>query len=199
MTELYFVRHAEPDYGVHDDLTRPLTEKGRRDCKLAADYLRPYPVSLVVSSPFRRARDTVAEVAESRGLEIVCVDAFRERKITDGWITNFPEYAERQWKDFAYRMENGECLAEVQERNVAALNALLTDYPNRTIAVGTHGTALSSIINYYDPAFLYKEFLNIVGLMPFIAHLSFEEKTCVLLEIIDVFSGKTDVRLRKNA
>lgn len=32
MTHLYYVRHAQPDYSVHDDLTRPLTEKGMRDC-----------------------------------------------------------------------------------------------------------------------------------------------------------------------
>ena len=31
MTTVYFVRHAQPDLSVHDDLTRPLTERG---CKI---------------------------------------------------------------------------------------------------------------------------------------------------------------------
>ena len=38
MTHLYYVRHAQPDYSVHDDLTRPLTEKGMRDCALVTDF-----------------------------------------------------------------------------------------------------------------------------------------------------------------
>lgn len=28
MTNVYFVRHAQPNYENHDDLTRELTEKG---------------------------------------------------------------------------------------------------------------------------------------------------------------------------
>ena len=30
MTNIYFVRHAQPNYENHDDLTRELTEKGMR-------------------------------------------------------------------------------------------------------------------------------------------------------------------------
>lgn len=31
MTEVYYVRHAEPNYENHDDRMRELTEKGLRD------------------------------------------------------------------------------------------------------------------------------------------------------------------------
>jgi len=34
MTNVYFVRHAEPDYNVRDDFARPLTKKGKEDAKL---------------------------------------------------------------------------------------------------------------------------------------------------------------------
>ena len=33
MTNVYFIRHAETDYSNHDDLLRPLTEKGMQDRK----------------------------------------------------------------------------------------------------------------------------------------------------------------------
>lgn len=33
MTNVYFVRHAKPDFSVQDDLTRLLTEEGINDCK----------------------------------------------------------------------------------------------------------------------------------------------------------------------
>ena len=31
MTSIYFVRHAEPNYRNHDDLTRELSTKGLQD------------------------------------------------------------------------------------------------------------------------------------------------------------------------
>ena len=40
MTKIYFVRHAEPNYNNHDDLTRELTEKGWNDRQKVADFLK---------------------------------------------------------------------------------------------------------------------------------------------------------------
>ena len=40
MTNVYFVRHAQPNYENHDDLTRELTEKGLQDRKLVTEFLR---------------------------------------------------------------------------------------------------------------------------------------------------------------
>lgn len=194
MTELYFVRHAEPDYSNHDDRTRPLTEKGRADCTLVTDYLSDKDISLVVSSPFRRACDTVGGIARLRGLELTIIDAFQERKVTDGWLEDFFSYAKRQWADFDYKLAGGESLSEVQQRNIAALNELLRAHPNRTIVVGTHGTALSTVIHYYDPSFSYADFEKIAGLMPFIAHFTFEGETCRGIELIDLFDRAREIR-----
>ena len=39
--------------------------------------------------------------------------------------------------------------------------------------IGTHGTALSTILNYYDPSFGVDDFLRIIDWMPYIVELSF--------------------------
>lgn len=31
MTKIYFVRHAQPKFSHHEDLTRPLTNEGKED------------------------------------------------------------------------------------------------------------------------------------------------------------------------
>ena len=96
MTNVYFVRHAESDNNVHDDMSRPLTKKGLRDRALVSDFFNNTAVSAVFSSPYKRAYDTVATVALRKELEIVCVDAFRERSIADVWIEDFFSYSKRQ-------------------------------------------------------------------------------------------------------
>lgn len=69
-TNVYFVRHAEPDLPNHDDLTRALTDKGMRDRLLVTAYLAERHIDAVYSSPFRRAYDTVADFAEKAAIPV---------------------------------------------------------------------------------------------------------------------------------
>lgn len=188
MTTVYFVRHAQPNYDNHDDLTRELTEKGLRDRGLVTAYLRDKNIHAVLSSPFRRSVDTVKEFADEVGLSITLVDDFRERRVDSGWIEDFNAFARRQWEDFSYKLSDGECLAEVQSRNIAALNHVLSTYPDQNIVIGSHGTALSTIVNYFDPTFGHSDFEAIRGLMPWVVKFAFDKNTCVSIEKIDVFS-----------
>lgn len=187
MTNVYFVRHAEPDIKIHDDMSRPLTEKGMKDRTLVSEYLETKGVSVVVSSPYKRAYDTVAEFACRKGLNITCIEELRERKISDEWIDVFADYSKQQWSDFNFKLSTGESLNEVQSRNVAALHRLLSSYPNETIVIGTHGTALSTIVNYFDKSFNYDSFNEIVKLMPWLVHMVFEGNTCISINSINLF------------
>lgn len=99
-------------------------------------------------------------------------------------------FSKAQWADFDYKLSDGECLREVQERNIRALNFVLEEYRDRTIAVGSHGTALSTIVNYYDRRFGYREFERIRALMPWIVRFTFDGKRCVDMEQYDLFLEK---------
>lgn len=86
MTTVYFVRHAEPNYNNHNDFTRELTDKGMKDRKLVTQFLSDKNIDIVISSPYKRAVDTVKDFADYYGLNIGIVDNFRERKIETVWI-----------------------------------------------------------------------------------------------------------------
>ena len=188
MTNIYFVRHAQPNYDNHDDMTRELTEKGLRDRKLVTAYLSDKDIHAVLSSPFQRSVDTVKEFADRAGLPITTVDDFRERKIDSCWIEDFTAFAKQQWSDFSYKLSDGECLGEVQARNIAALTQVLQEYEGKNVAIGSHGTALSTIVNYFEPSFGYEDFDAIRPLMPWIVHLTFEGERCVGIEKVNLFA-----------
>ncbi len=185
MTKVYFVRHAQPNYQNHDDLTRELSAKGMKDRELVTAFLKDKQIRVVLSSPLRRAVDTVQHFADSQGLPVQIVADFRERKVDDGWIGDFDGFARAQWKDFDYQLPGGESLREVQRRNIAALKWAIETYPGEHIAVGSHGTALGTILHYYA-SFDYADFQNIKHKMPWIVCFSFDNGRFAGLETFDL-------------
>lgn len=187
MTTVYFVRHAEPNYDNHDDISRELSNKGLRDRKLVTEFLLDKQIDVVLSSPYKRAIDTIADFAELTDLEIQIIEDFRERKVDSEWIDDFNAFCEKQWENFDYKLSDGETLKEVQSRNISALDTVLKTYNEKNIVVGSHGTALSTIINYYDKTFGYSDFEKIRNLMPWVVKFVFKGDTCIKIVQYNLF------------
>lgn len=188
MTTVYFIRHAEPNYNNHNDMTRELSIKGMADRKLVTQFLIDKNVDAVLSSPYKRAFDTVAEFAHQKGLNIEVIDDFKERKVDSVWIEDFKTFSKAQWSDFKYKLSDGESLNEVQKRNIFALNEVLKKHKDKVVVIGSHGTALSTIINYYDKSFGYDNFEEVRTLMPWIVKLTFQDKEFIEIEQYNLFS-----------
>lgn len=189
MTTVYFVRHAEPNYNNHDDMSRELSNKGLQDRKLVTKFLLDKHIDVVLSSPYKRAIDTVADFAETVNLEIETVEDFRERRVDNEWIADFNSFCKKQWEDFKYKLSDGETLEEVQSRNIKALNKVLEIYNGKNIIIGSHGTALSTIINYYDKTFGYSDFEKIRNVMPWVVKFIFENNVCIRIEKYNLFEN----------
>ena len=153
MTNIFLVRHAQSDTKNHDDRARELTAKGLKDSRLVTEFLAERAIDMVFSSPYRRSIDTVKDFADRFGHQIECVEDFRERKISDGWIADFDGFAQRQWEDFSFSLAGGESLAQVQKRNIVALERLIAQFAGKNLVIASHGTAISTIINRYNPEF----------------------------------------------
>lgn len=179
MTRVYYVRHAEPNFTEHNDEIRPLTAKGLRDVKKVTEILLNKNIDVILSSPFKRAVDTVRDFAEKTGKEIIITYDFRERKVDDVWVEDFKSFAIKQWADFDYKLSGGECLREVQERTIKALNEAVRQYEGMNIVIGGHGTTLSTILHYYDNTFGYEDFKKLAPMMPCVMEFKFEQERCV--------------------
>ena len=71
---------------------------------------------------------------------------------------------------------------------MSAMQQVLNKYAGKNIVVGSHGTALSTIINYYDHSFGYNDFEKIKNVMPWIVEFVFDEKTkCIMIKEHDLF------------
>ena len=123
-------------------------------------------------SPYRRSLDTIREAADHFGLPIRTDERLREREAAPGG--NCRELFRKRWSDFDWHEPGGESLRSVQDRNIAALTEILEQNREKTLVLGTHGTALSMILNYYDPGWDCDSFLRIIDWMPFVVALDFD-------------------------
>ena len=177
LTHVYFVRHAQPVHAHQEDRTRPLTPEGKQDAALVTRTLADKGIDVFYCSPYQRSLDTVRPAAEYYGLPIRQDERLRERQVGQGGNASLREEnspLRRRWQDFSWHEPGGESIGQVQQRNIAALKEILAEHPGQNIAIGTHGTALSSILNYYRPWFGCEDFLRIVDWMPYIVELTFD-------------------------
>lgn len=189
MTTVYFIRHAESDSSVHDPILRPLTEKGIRDRTLVTNFLLDKSIVFAFSSPYKRSIDTIADFATKKGIEIEIIKDFREHEtISDNYPDDeyFP-FIQKYWENKFYKIPGDESIADLQKRNILALEEIIKAYQNSNIIIGTHGMALSSIINYYDKTYGYQSFLSMVKKKPWIVKMNFDGLVNVEIKYIDLF------------
>ena len=192
MTSIYFVRHAEPNHFWEDDRTRPLTEEGKEDSKQVTVFFRDVRIDSFISSPYVRSFDTIKGSAAEKGLPITTDERLIERR--NGPQSNVYGMYQKRWSDFSFVEEGGESIGTVQKRNIEAVFDILRDHDGENVVVGTHGTALSTIQNYFNPSYGCDDFLRIIDFMPYILRMDFEETRFVgkeeLLIIKKEFHGK---------
>lgn len=174
ITKVYFVRHAQPDFSHKDDRTRPLTPEGEKDAEAVTNFFKDKKIDVFYSSPYKRSIDTIKNAASYYGKEIFLDERLRERE--KGANSNNFGMFEKRWADFDYREENGESIGTVQKRNVDALTEILKNNSGKNIVIATHGTALSSILNFYNSEFGCKDFLRIIDWMPYVIELDFSDE-----------------------
>ncbi len=83
VTEVIFVRHAQPDINfegvVGDSIDPALTEHGRLQAKLVGEALSLLKIDAIFSSPMKRAHETATAIAEHhKHLGLTVIDDLRE-------------------------------------------------------------------------------------------------------------------------
>ncbi|MFF2092405.1 histidine phosphatase family protein [Paenibacillus sp. NPDC058174] len=171
ITTLYLVRHAHSVYSS-DEWNRPLSERGTEDALKVADRLKNEKITAVLSSPYKRAIQTVEGLAEIHSLKIVLEEDFRERLLAAEPVDDFNHAIEKVWTEPSFSWEGGESNLIAQERGVGALHRVLQRYEGENIAIGTHGNIMVLIMNALDTRFDFAFWRQLE--MPDIYKLSFD-------------------------
>lgn len=169
MSTFYLVRHAHADWTP--DENRPLSARGREDARRVADILQPYPIHMIVSSPYCRAHQTIAPLATRLDLPVHTEPGLRERRLGGGSVEDFLEAVAATWRDPAFAHPGGESNTAAQRRGLAVIRRLQEQHKTDHIVLSTHGNLLALVLQGFDPSIDFAFWKSLT--MPDIYTLSF--------------------------
>jgi len=153
-TRFILVRHGESVGNRERKFTTshlsPLTDVGREQATTVARWIADrFKPDLVVVSPYLRARQTGAIIAELFGAEIEVEDDLRERHmgILAGQpypnVTTDPTFDRNRF--WLWRPAGGENFEEVRARAGRVLDRLAQTYRGRELVVVSHGGVMTAL------------------------------------------------------
>ena len=158
MGKLIMVRHGESEGNRDRRFTSspevPITELGRQQALDAAHRIAiKFKPRLVISSPYRRARQTSEIIAGELGLPIEVVNDLHERELGVLKGQSYDLLRDLAGQDSGYdpkrgwlwRPEGGESYEDVRKRVIVAIEDLRRRYPEDELVVVSHGGVMLSM------------------------------------------------------
>jgi broad specificity phosphatase PhoE len=137
-----------------------LSDVGREQLPWLRDTVARWHPEAVYTSPLQRARETADAIASSGALPVRADDRLTEMDFGEWTGRAFVDLdALPQWQQFNTRrseaqVPGGESARQMQERVVAALDAIVSAHHGRTIAAVSHADVIRAAILHYVGASL---------------------------------------------
>ena len=151
MTEVLLVRHCE---STGQQPEAPLAAAGLASAAELAAVLSAYDVDHLLSSPFRRALQTIEPFALQSGLPVNEDRRLVERLLSSEPRDDWQEQLRRTWSDFDYRAPGGETSREAQSRGCEVVDEIFATGHRRAVLV-SHGNLIGLVLHSIDPCFDY--------------------------------------------
>ena len=115
-------------------------------------------IDAIYSSHYVRTMCTAKYIAENNNIKLNVDERLGERKFGVNNMSELPStFFEDQFRDWDYKLENGESANEVSKRMNEALFDILNKNIGKNIAVVSHGTAISTMVKTWCDVLLNEE------------------------------------------
>ncbi len=159
-TTLYLIRHGETNANVaglwQGSTDSPLNERGLAQARALAQRIarEHLPISVIYSSPLRRARQTAELVAEALGGVPIILDAGLAEYHLGEWeglsydqLRHEKRLWERMADDPDFAPPGGESPRQFAMRLLQSFTKIIQQHPGETVAIVGHGGALATTLS----------------------------------------------------
>ena len=180
--KLYLIRHGKASM-EGADRERTLDEDGIIQatslCNKIRNQFKDKRIRLI-SSPFRRAVQTIEKLSEDFQADIEKNSSLEEIKIGKDENITKHQIIEKMWSDENFKVSNGSSQLEHVNQIKSELNKILKDfYENEyNLILVSHGNSIGIILKYFlNQKFTFEDWKNIS--MPDMYSVSFDENNKV--------------------
>lgn len=165
MTEVYLIRHSEKYRNfnniINDDSFQLFNEKiilsinGEMLANKLANMEEMSNIDVVFASNYVRSIGTAKYIAYRNKIDVNIDKNFGERIYGINSVDEIiDDFNVKQWNDIDYKFPNGESRRDVTNRMYNALIRVINDYKNKRIAIVSHGTAISFLLDKWCDVFV---------------------------------------------
>lgn len=156
MTTIYLIRHSKPmkvNNTFNSDSLQIQNEKlslSIEEEQIAQNKLSKKEfdnINILYSSNYVRTIQTAKYLSIKNDIEINVISDLGERRFGIDFWNELPEnFEKKQFLNENYKLNNGENQKEVRDRMYSVIMKILNEYPDKRIAIVSHGTAISYLL-----------------------------------------------------
>ena len=169
MTKIYLLRHSQPFRKLLGEYNSSDVEQVRNEKNVLSVYGEKLAleiserkelqnIDVIYSSHYVRAMCTAKYIAENNNIKLNVDERLGERKFGVNDISELPsDFFEEQFRNWDYKLEKGESANEVSKRMNEVLLEIINNNKDKTIAIVSHGTAISAMLKTWCNILLNEE------------------------------------------
>jgi len=157
MKNIYLIRHCAAEGQEPEAL---LTDQGIQQAIDLAAFFEKRKVDRIISSPFKRAIQTIQPLASERDIVIEMNHQLSERVLSTRNMPDWYEKLRETYENLDLTYEGGESSREAANRVIEVVDEVLKSDAENTIIV-THGGILSLLLNHYDKNFGFEQWATL--------------------------------------
>ncbi|SRR6266498_4476501 len=143
---IYIVRHCK---AAGQAPYAPLTPEGIAQATQLADRLAVLPIERIISSPFLRATQSIAPLAQRLGLPIATDGRLAERILSTADLPDWLTVLQATFDDLDRCFEGGESSRTAMQRGAAVVSESELHAADVTLLV-THGNLMTLLLKHFD-------------------------------------------------
>lgn len=157
LKKIYVIRHCKAEGQSSES---PLTAIGFRQAIELAAFFANVKVEQIISSPYKRAIQTIQPLAERLKVEIEIDSQLEERVLSTEPLPDWFEKLRKTFDNHNLKFEGGESSEEAASRIIEVVESVFKSDFENTIIV-THGNLMALLLNHYNKQFGFVEWSNL--------------------------------------
>lgn len=157
MKKIYVIRHCKAEGQASES---PLTEEGFSQAEALSTFFEDVKIERIISSPYKRAIQTVEPLSKRLNLEIELNDELKERVLSNESLSDWLEKLRKTFDHPNLKFAGGESSKEAVKRIAGVVDSIFKSDLDNTIIV-THGNLMALLLNYYNQQFGFEEWVTL--------------------------------------